>query len=404
VVRESPDWEQKIGIYYYLTDFDGVGGRIKEKPEDFIVEEVNELGRAEVLVLFGKKAPMEPEGSGEFLWVVMEKKDWATVDAVNRLARVLKIPVKHVGFAGTKDKIAVTAQWVSLRGVKWRDLRNVELKDMAFHTPVYMNGRLRLGHLEGNYFTIRIRGARGPVRAVRKFPNYFAHQRFGSYRFVSHIVGRHIVRGEWEDAVRTYLTYYSPYEPSETIAARKRLAKEWGEWKEALEYFPKRLRPERTILYALSRGKSFESALRSLHPRMFSLFIHAYQSYLFNIMLSYRLEHGVKPEDGDILLKGVPTAMIPGYRAKLAKGVQGEIERSVLEDEGVDLDSFRPFKRFGADGGRRKIIETAKDVHKRGDTVTFFLEKGAYATALLREIMKPETPEGFVFTLPKASD
>ena len=404
VVVEAPDWEQSIGMFYYLSDTPGVGGRIKEKPEDFIVEEINELGEASVLVLRGQKAPMDPEGSGEFLWVVLEKRDWATVDAVNRIARVLKIPVKHVGFAGTKDKRALTGQWISLRGVKWRDLRNVQLRDMAFHTPVYMKGRLRLGHLEANRFTIRIRGASRQIPRVIQFPNYFAHQRFGSYRFVSHLVGRHIVRGEWEDAVRTYLTYASQYEPPETVEARKRLQREWGDWKGALDYFPKRLRPERTILSALARGKSYESALRSLHPRMFSLFVHAYQSYLFNLITSYRLEHGIGVEEGDVLLRGVPTAMIPGYRSRFASGVQGEIERSVLEDEGVDLQTFRRFKRFGADGGRRKIIERAKDYRIRGDLVSFVLEKGSYATALLREIMKPLTPEGFVFTLPRAAD
>jgi len=176
---------------------------------------------------------------------------------------------------------------------------------------------------------------------------------------------------------------------------------EWGDWKDALCYFPRRLRPERVILSALARGKSYESALRSLHPRMFSLFIHAYQSYLFNVITSYRLEHGVRKENGDVLLRGVPTAMIPGYRSRFASGVQGEIERSVLEDEGVDLSAFRPFKRFGADGGRRKIIEKAQGYTVRGDIVSFVLGKGSYATALLREIMKPERPDGFVFTLPK---
>jgi len=402
VVVEAPEWEQAIGMYYYLTDVPGVGGRIKERPDDFIVEEINELGEASVLVLRGQKAPRDPEGSGEFLWVVLEKRDWATVDAVNRIAKLLKIPVKHIGFAGTKDKRALTGQWISVRGAKWRDLRSLDLADMAFHTPVYMKGRLRLGHLLGNRFTIRIRGASGGIPRVAWFPNYFAHQRFGSYRFVSHIVGRHIVRGEWEDAVRTYLTYSSPYEPPETVDARKRLQREWGDWEGALAYFPRRLRPERIILSALARGKSYASALRSLHPRMFSLFIHAYQSYLFNLMLSYRLEHGVRKEDGDILLRGVPTAMIPGYRSRFASGVQGEIEHAVLEDEGVDLSSFRQFKRFGADGGRRKILENAKEYRVHGSTVSFVLEKGSYATALLREIMKPSRPDGFVFTLPRA--
>ncbi len=401
MVVESPPWEQSIGIYYYFTHSKGVGGRIKERPEDFIVEEINELGIAEVLLLRGMKAPLEPEGSGEFLWVVMEKRDWDTVDAVTRLARILNISRKSVGFAGTKDKRALTAQWISLRGVRWRDLRSLELRDMAFHTPVYMRGRLRLGHLFENRFTVRIRGAKGEVPRITTFPNYFAHQRFGSYRFVSHIVGRHIVRGEWESAVRAYLTYSSPYEPPETVDARRRLQDEWGDWESALKYFPKRLRPERQILMSLAKGKSYESALRSLHPRSFSLFIHAYQSYLTNVMISYRLEHGVRAEEGDILLKGTPTAMIPGYRSKFAGGVQGEIEREVLEDEGVDLECFRRFKRFGSEGGRRKILASARDFTVRGDSIRFVLEKGSYATALLREIMKPREPHGFVFTLPR---
>ena len=397
-VLESPEWEREIGMLYYLSDSPSVGGRIKERPEDFVVEEVNELGRAQVLLLCGKKAPMDPEGSGEFLWVVMEKRDWATVDAINRLSRILKIPTKHIGFAGTKDKKALTAQWVSLRGVKWRALRDIGLRDMAFHTPVYMRSRLRLGHLQGNYFEIRIRGARGQIPTIRRFPNYFAHQRFGSYRFVSHIVGRHILRGEWEDAVRAYLTMTSEYEPDRTREAREWLSDNWGDWKGALGVFPKRLRPERTILRALSRGDSYERALKRLHPRMFSLFIHAYQSYLFNLILSRRLEHGVRPERGDILLHGTPTAMIPGYRSKFAGGVQGEVERSILEEEGVDLSEFRRFKKYSADGGRRKILERAKDFSVSKNVVSFYLPKGSYATALLREIMKAKEPEGFVFT------
>jgi len=398
-VREAQDWEQEIGLLYYLTDFEGIGGRIKERSEDFIVEEVHpELGMAELRILRGEKAPRDPEGSGDFLWVVLEKRDWATIDAVNRIASLLKIPRRHVGFAGTKDKFAVTAQWISLRGVRWRDLRSLELKDMAFHTPVYLPHRLRLGQLLGNYFTIRIRGARAPIPVVRRFPNYFGYQRFGSYRFVSHLVGRAILRGDWELAAREYLARTSPWEPPQTRAARLRLSEDWGNFREALSYYPRRLRQEFTILRALARGKSYESAFRQLHPRLLSLFIHAYQSYLFNVILSRRLEEGTEPAGGDILLHGTPTAMIPGYAAKFAGGIQGEIERAVLEEEGVDLSAFRRFRKLSSQGGRRKILQTAKEMRVEGDTVRFFLEKGSYATLLLREIIKPRTPEGFAFT------
>ncbi len=404
-MRDAQDWEQEIGIFYYLTDFDGIGGRIKEEPEDFVVEEVHpELGTAEVRLLRGEKAPRDPEGNGDFLWVVLEKRDWATIDAVNRIASLLRISRKYVGFAGTKDKYAVTAQWISLRSVKWRDLRELDLKDMSFHTPVYRKHRLRLGQLEGNYFTIRIRGARSPIPRVDRFPNYFGYQRFGSYRFVSHLVGKAIVRGDWEQAAFEYLTRTSPWEPQRTREARMRLRDDWGNFREALSYYPRRLRQEFTLLRALARGKSFESAFRQLHPRLLSLFLHAYQSYLFNVILSLRLEEGVEPRQGDILLHGVPTALIPGYSARFAGGVQGEIERSVLEDEGVSLDAFRRFRKMSAQGGRRKIIQRAEHLSVRGDTLRFFLEKGSYATLLLREIIKPASPEGFAFTPHRARD
>ncbi len=391
----APDWEREIGILWYLTDTPGSGGRIKEYPEDFVVEEEGVLGRARVCVLLGGKARTKPEGSGEHLWVVLEKRDWDTIDVLRRIARGLRISIKRISFAGTKDKRAITGQWISLQGVRWKELSVLSLKDVAFHTPVYMRKKIRLGDLYGNWFRVRIRGARAPIHVSKQFPNYFGHQRFGSYRFVSHLVGKYLLQGDFERAVWEYLTRTSPWEPEMTRRARDMLRRE-GDYKEALRYFPRRLRLERRILSALVSGKSAEGAIRSLHRRTISLFIHAYQAYVFNLILSWRMEYGLTPLAGDILYENTPTGLVPGFRAEFAGGIQGEIERDVLDEEGIDLPAFKKWKKFGAEGGRRKLVEHVRELIVSNDVVSFFLPKNTYATALLREIIKPESPEGFI--------
>jgi len=390
----APEWEKEVGIFWYLTDSEGSGGKIKTVPEDFIVEEEGPLGRARVLLLRGEKAPQSPQGSGDYLWFVLEKRDWDTMDVIYKLAKVLNIPPREIRFAGTKDKVALTAQWVCIRGVRWSTLRDVNIQDIAIHTPVYMPKRLRMGELYGNWFTVRIRGAHS-IHPSERFINYFGHQRFGSYRFVSHIVGARLLEGDYEGAVWAYLTQTSDFEPPESREARERLRKE-GDFAEALKYFPKRLRMERRLLRFLASGKTAKSAILSLHPRTISLFIHAYQSYLFNIIVSRRLGISVKKEDGDICVDDVPTAMVPGYNVRPAEGVQGEVEKEVLEEAGVSLEAFRRWKKFGAIGYRRKIFETVRELCVSGNVLSFYLPKNTYATAFLREIIKPISPFGFI--------
>ncbi len=398
-------WEEAIGIGAYLTEVK-YSGRIKDRPEDFQVEEEGILGRARILRLFGRSAPQRPEGEGEYLWVIMEKKDWDTHDVIKQLARRLGISRDRISYAGTKDKNAVTAQWISLWKINWNDLKSIKIKDVAFHTPVYQKKKLRLGDLAGNWFRVLIRGAE-IANPPEHFINYFGHQRFGSYRFVSHLVGKHLLREEFEEAIWVYLTHTSPWEPKETRKARELLKKE-RDFKEALSYFPKRARKERTLLHALASGKDPKSAILSLPKRLVALFLHAYQAYLFNTIVTRRIrEIGVETLEGDILEEGVPTALIPGYRAKLAEGVQGEIEKDVLEEEGVEIEMFRRWKKFGTYGGRRKIIERARNLKTvrahEGTWLEFFLPKNTYATAFLREILKPDSPEGFLFSLARES-
>ena len=387
------NWEAAIGIEGYLSDY-RCDGRIKEKPEDFVVEEEGVFGRARVLLLLGRKAEFNPTGSGEYLYVVLEKKDWDLNDVIREISRRLKIGRDRISFAGTKDKFAITGQWISLWRVPWRELREVKIKDVAFHTPIYHKKKLRRGELSGNWFKIRIRGCE-PKNPPRIFLNYFGHQRFGSYRFVSHLVGREIIRNNFEEAVKIYLTETSPWEPPETRRARQALKEDWNP-KEALKYFPKRLRKERIILYKLAQGKDPKSALLSLPKNLISLFIHAYQAYLFNKILTERVKQDV-PERGEM-------GIVPGYKSVFSQGLQGEIERKVLEKEGISLDMFRGWKKFGTYGGKRLLIEEVRELRVSQNVLEFFLPKNTYATSYLREIIKPKSPVGFLFSPTKLKE
>jgi len=380
-------WEEEIGIEGYLFEEHG-WGTIKDRPEDFIVEEEGVHGRARVILLMGRRVRDVSEGSGEFLHVVMEKRDWDTHDVVVRLARLLGISLRDIGFAGTKDKYALTGQWISLRGVKWRELKDVALKDVAFHTPIYGERKIKRGMLKGNWFRVRVRG-KVPEELSTVFPNFFGHQRFGSYRFVSHIVGKHLLLGDFEGAFMAYLTRTSPWEPPETREARRRLAEE-GNFKEALEYFPKGLRKERSLIKAYLRTGSFKRAILSLPNTLISLFLHAYQSFLFNKILSSRLREEV-PSLGE---RGI----VPGYKSVFSPGRQGEIEKEILNEEGIELEDFRPWKRFSTRGDVRPLLARVHGLEVKGNVLSFFLERGTYATSFLREILRPDSPVGFVFS------
>ncbi len=369
------EWEREIGIERYLYR-EECRGYTRREPEDFVVEEEGPLGKASIRILNNQKAPMKPEGEGEYLYVVMEKRDWDTNDIIRKIARELHISRSRISFAGTKDKFALTAQWISLWKVKWGDIRSLNIKDVAFHTPIYMRRKLRRGQLKGNWFRVRIYGC-NLEWVPEKFLNYFGHQRFGSYRFVSHRVGKYILLEDFEEAVRVYLTATSPWEPPETQEARRRLEKEWN-IKEALRYFPHNLRKERSILSELSKGKDFKSALLSLPPNLISLFIHAYQSYIFNKALS------ISNED---------TLIVPGYKV-----FPSGVEKELLDEDGITKEHFKRWKRFSTYGEERNTIEYPKHLRVEGNTVSFFLPAGTYATSYLRELLKPQSPIGFIIS------
>ncbi len=134
--------ERDLGMDYYASDAEGIGGRLRSTAEDFLVEEI----------------PLEKkQTSGPFLICRLTKKNWELQHAVKEIAKRLGISHRRIGWAGTKDRNAITTQWISLYNVTPEQVAAVYLKDISLEPLTQSNEGLSLGDLQGNRFDIVIR-------------------------------------------------------------------------------------------------------------------------------------------------------------------------------------------------------------------------------------------------------
>ncbi len=423
--------EERVGISGYLTSTPAIGGRIKAAVEDFVVEEV----------------PLELPASdqGRFLLVRVTSRNWETNRLVRELSRRLGISRRRIHFAGTKDKRAITTQRMTFADVEAEAVRRVTLKDVTLEPMHRTMKRLELGDLLGNRFRIRLRDASlsktelldrlrsldDELREAGGFPNFFGPQRFGESRPISHLVGRALVRGDIRNAVEMYIGHPEPEEPEDSYEAR-RAFEESRDVTRALKEYPRRLSFERALLNHLrQRPGDYEGALRQLPLNLLTLFIYAYQAFLFNIMLSKRLQSGLglnEPLTGDLVLpmdrKGLPlrhepvevtgsninkireqvragkawvSGLILGYETPYAGGKMGELERETVSAEGVKPEDFTvpAMPRLSSRGLRREVLAPLMEFTYRVERdvlLSFRLNPGCYATVLLREFTKGGSP------------
>ncbi len=446
---QVPSLEKEMGIETYITQSEGIGGNIRQLLDDFVVEELlvdDSLATVE--------APVEgwvPAGEGAYLVCVLVKRRWNTFLAVREVASRLRISQKRIMFAGIKDTKAFTAQHISLQNVSPRKVLDLEIKDITVYPKHYSKERVYSQLIKGNRFHIIVRNIDYPIsvieertRSIQKeieriggVPNFFGHQRFGTIRPNTHQVGKHLSRGDIEKAVMVFLAEPSLHEHPEAREARQQL-QETMDFKEALASFPRFLRYERFMLHHLTRyHNDFVGAFRTLPRRLRKLFVQGYQSYLFNRFISERIRRGIplnEPQIGDYLKKlddnGLPTedydqatetnidtmeravkekkmcvaAPLVGPNLPPSRGIQGEIEQKILENENVSPEQFKiPFMPEATAEGRVRAIlnpvwnlqqeEIGKDkenVEKQMMQVGFTLNRGSYATVVLREFMKSQ--------------
>lgn len=424
--------EQRIGIEVYATKSPGVGGKLRCLMEDFKVEEISKAAVGE---------------RGNFLIAELIKKNWETNLAIKAIAKSLGISYKRIGFAGTKDKRALTKQLISIYNISEDRLQNIKLNGIELRVLGRSERPVVLGDLMGNQFEIAIRDIDLESDVLRErtslitselinaggVPNFFGVQRFGTRRPITGEVGKAILEGDLEKAALIYIARPSEEESEEVRAAREYVY-ETKDFSGGLKRYPKYLKYERAMMHKLLKQQDFQAAFRVLPLSLRQMFIHAYQAIIFNRILSRRIKAGLLLNQaliGDIVCfadeNGLPnprdlrlvtsenldntniliakgrafiTAPVIGYETPLAEGKPGEIERAVLSEAGITGQEFKVkiMPELSSKGLRRSVLlkinpsfQISMDELNSGKQkllLTFSLPKGSYATTLLREYMK----------------
>jgi len=450
-----PKLERLIGIEVYATYSLGIGGIIRQFVEDFGVEEVLVDGsKAEINQSAERQVLGSSPVKNRFLLCVLVKRNWDMFQALRVVSEQLGISTRRIQIAGIKDAKAVTTQHITVEGVSPEEVQKVQIKDIKIRPIGYFRSKFSSYFLFGNNFHIAIRAISHPKSTIKKritktieeleavggVPNFFGHQRFGTTRPITHLVGKAIVKGNFRKAAMLFLAKPSLHEHPESRQAREQLHAT-QDFKQALENFPKKLHYERLMLRHLAKKPDdYAGAFRRLPIKLRELFPQAYQSYLFNKFLSRRITCGlplVRAEVGDYVVNversGLPMLTmhkiasvealteinkaieagkmrlaIPliGFKQRTSLGVQGEIEKQILEEEGITQEGFKipAVPEISARGELRtsitplnnfslnEVSEDSANASKHEAKVSFTLYRGSYATILLRELMKPRNP------------
>ncbi|MFG0260458.1 MAG: tRNA pseudouridine(13) synthase TruD, partial [Phycisphaerales bacterium JB041] len=257
----------------------GIGGTLRARPEDFLVEEI----------------PLyPPSGTGEHVYLFVQKQAMSTLDMVGVLARHFGVPKRDIGYAGLKDKRAITRQVVSVR-LPGREVEDIPMLRDDRLTILWVDkheNKLRRGHLSGNRFSIKVRGVgfqaalpaqRALERMAREgMPNRIGPQRFGMLGN-NHLIGRAIVLTRWQEALG-HLLGPSDDHPEAQPESRASFAE--GRYADAFAEMPGTLGAERVALRALAEGATPEQAVRSIDRSAVSFYVTAFQSAIFNAVLS----------------------------------------------------------------------------------------------------------------------
>jgi tRNA pseudouridine13 synthase len=325
---------------------------LKQVPEDFIVREIKHLEL----------------GNGRFAYVKVKKKSRNTLDVVKEVAKQLNLREKQIGFAGSKDKHAITEQYFSIEGVKKERIGKLKIEGVEIIFVGYGKTPIPIGSLEGNQFEIVIRDLSSvEIKEIDFVENYFDEQRFSLHNVE---IGKHIIKKEFSDAVK--------------LIDDTRM-------KQHLETHP----------------KDYIGAMKKIPSRMLRMYVHAFQSYLWNETLANYLKQFTHKEVayslGKFIFNDQKTSLeIPliGFDTEFDDGKIENIAVTLMEKEGVELFDFviKQIPDLSREGESRKAFVDVKDfkfgsvetddlnLGKKKVKVSFELGKGSYATMVIRKL------------------
>lgn len=407
--KDVPNIDRMAGIEIYATKFDGIGGLIKVRNEDFKVLEL-------LVESISRNISRNADNSYRFPVLLLHKNGLDSNHAIIEISNQLGTNIRVLGI---KDSKAVTTQHATCEGKKFREGKtthtNLSLLGFSKHS-------IKKSHIMGNQFEIRISNPLTNditdfITEVKNIPNYYGLQRFGSERLVTHLVGREIINGNFKKAVEIFLSHTTEYDShfSKEIRDKCNDPRNYGH---VMKIIPKGMDLERNLLRSLLDGKGYKSALRSIPINIRRLFVHAYQAFIFNKCLSNMIRDGesitcclkndfcFKLENqltlgklvkysGDGNSDLVPAMHLPGYSFKSTEG-RFETKLSLLmRHENISAKDFyiKEMQELSVEGGFRQLPLLVNDFsYSNNLLIKFKIPIGSYATILLRELMKPDDP------------
>ncbi len=333
--------------------------QIKQIPEDFIVKEIASI-------------PFNEQG--EHACFLLRKKDWNTIDAAKEIAERLSVPAKKVSYAGIKDKKAVTEQHISIQGVSKDKVLALKIKDIELVFLGYAKEKMGNNMLIGNAFRITLRALEKEIKIMPKLiPNYFDEQRFG-FKAKNHLAGKAMVKKEFSKACE--------------------------------------------FMGISSEGNPVNALIKKRDNAV--LCFHAYQSYLFNLVLAeyvkrhakdvYEVAYNAgKMAFGDISKVRNIALPILHFDTEFENDEIKRIYERVLENEEVRLSDFlvrqmpfliqtSPSRMAFAAVKDYKVISFEDDELSKGlkkQVVSFSLDKGSYATIVVKALEADGLEKGF---------
>ncbi|MBT4650929.1 tRNA pseudouridine(13) synthase TruD [Candidatus Woesearchaeota archaeon] len=334
---------------------------IKQQPEDFIVTEINHFDILE---------------KGRYIYFKLKKRNRTVLDVIKEIAKQLNLKEKQIGFAGTKDKNAITEQFCSVQGTTKEKLLKVNLENVSLEFIGYNPNPLSLGELEGNHFEITVRNLEEfSIEPTTHLPNYFDEQRFSTHNID---IGKHLIKKEFKEATK--------------LIDDTRSEKHLG-----------------------NHPQDFVGALKKLPNRLLKMYIHAYQSYLWNETLSTYLKNQnqqVKevpysagtfifiknPEP--FLELNVPLIGFASEDLETNEQIKEIIHHSMLK-ENISYRDFiiKQIPELSSEGGTRTAFIEVKELKiedqqpdeltpgKNKIKISFILGKGSYATLVIKKIL-----------------
>jgi tRNA pseudouridine13 synthase len=384
--------------------------KLKQTPADFAVEEISDA---------------RPDSFGPFAFYRLRKTGWTTPDALQIVCRKFDVAWARLSYGGLKDRHAETIQYLTIDHGPQRPMSH-ERMDLTYLGQRREHYSSR--NILANRFTITLRSlAADDVDPILQrcaevdrmgVPNYFDDQRFGSVTADGRFIGRELVRGNFEEALKLALVEPYEFDRSETKTEKQVLRDHWNDWPTCKAKLPKG-HARSLITYLCDHPTKFKGAIERLRPELQGMYLSAYQSELWNRILSrWIMANTTEAERGSVIQERGPMPIplqlkpevfeewkqlsipLPSPKAQLDPTttlgqifygvlIEEELTLKKLKVQGLDRPFFSRGEREACLWPRGLKAEPGNDELNQGRkklTLRFDLPRGAYATMVVKRL------------------